>query len=116
MLYFIQSSSVPLKRAAADAANSNLAPVGINDNGKYLVDADSDPFFWMGNTAWEMHHRLTREEIETYLDDRQQKGINVILFKILFFELEDEPQHDNRYGDIPFIDQDITQPNEDFFQ
>ena len=112
----IHSGAASLEQVLAETDTNNLAPVAISSNGKYLVDAYGEPFFWMGDTAWEMHHRLTMEEIQTYLDDRQQKGINVILFKIPFFDLEDEPQHDNRYGDIPFIDQDITQPNEAFFQ
>ncbi len=112
----MQSGAASLEQVLAETVTSNLAPVAISDNGKYLLDVNGEPFFWMGDTAWEMHHRLTREEIVTYLDDRQQKGITVILFMIPFFDLADEPQHDNRYGDIPFIDQDITQPNESYFQ
>ena len=85
-------------------------------NGKYLVGVDGEPFFWMGDTAWNLTHRLTKEEIEAYLDDRQEKGFNVILFRLPLQDLEGEPQHDNRYGQVPFVNKDITKPNEDYFE
>ncbi len=93
-----------------------LAPVDVSVNGKYLVGVDGEPFFWMGDTAWNLTHRLTKEEIEAYLDDRQEKGFNVILFRLPLQDLEGEPQHDNRYGQVPFVNKDITKPNEDYFE
>lgn len=107
---------------AAGAASSlqddgeGLAPVAISESGKYLVDSAGEPFFWFADTAWDLTHRLTREEIEIYLDDRQDKGFTVILFRLPFRDLEREPQRDNRYGQVPFVDKDITQPNETYFE
>ncbi len=102
--------------AAPDLEGVGLAPVAVSENGKYLVDDQGNPFFWMGDTAWNLTHRLTREEIEAYLDDRQDKGFNVILFRLPFRDLEGEPQNTNPYGQVPFQDKDITQPNEDYFE
>lgn len=36
------------------------------------------PFFWLGDTAWLMLHKLTREEIDVYLTNRARKGFRVI--------------------------------------
>ena len=49
-------------------------PTRISDNGRYLVDKDGKPFFYMGDTAWELFHRLSREEADHYLEDRAEKG------------------------------------------
>jgi hypothetical protein len=42
------------------------------------VTADGRPFFWLGDTAWELFHRLNREEATRYLEDRASKGFTVI--------------------------------------
>jgi len=39
---------------------------------------DGSPFFWVGDTAWELFHKLNREEAELYLITRAQQGFNVI--------------------------------------
>lgn len=36
------------------------------------------PFFWLGDTAWLAAEKLTREEIDTYLLNRKEKGFRVI--------------------------------------
>jgi hypothetical protein len=30
----------------------------VSDNQRFLVMADGKPFFWTGDTAWELFHRL----------------------------------------------------------
>lgn len=86
----------------------------ITSDHHYLSYKNGDPFFWLGDTAWELFHRLKLEEIETYLENRKQKGFNVVQAVIL-------PEMDglrvpNRYGDVPLIDMDPTKPNEKYFQ
>jgi hypothetical protein len=31
---------------------------------RFLVTEKGEPFFYLGDTAWELFHRLTREEAE----------------------------------------------------
>lgn len=50
----------------------------VSDDRRGLVTEDGKPFFWLGDTAWEIFHRLTREEAIEYLDKRRQQGFNVI--------------------------------------
>lgn len=86
----------------------------VSDNGHYLEFENKKPFFWLGDTAWELFHRLTLEEIEQYLDNRKEKGFNVIQAVILA-EL-DGLRVPNMYGDLPLIDMDPQRPNEKYFK
>ena len=50
----------------------------ISKNGRFIVLEDETPFFWLGDTAWELFHVLNREEADLYLKNRAEKGFNVI--------------------------------------
>ena len=39
---------------------------------------DGKPFFWLGDTGWELFHRLDRGQATRYLEDRASKGFTVI--------------------------------------
>lgn len=86
----------------------------VSDNSRYLEYADGRPFFYLGDTAWELFHRLTREEADHYLANRAQKGFTVIQ-AVLLFELQDANPA-NAYDAVPLIDNDPSQPNEPYFE
>lgn len=50
----------------------------VGANGRHLVLEDERPFFWLGDTAWELFHRLDREDAEHYLRTRAEQGFTVI--------------------------------------
>jgi len=50
----------------------------VSSNGHFLEYADGCPFFYLGDTAWELFHRLNREEADLYLENRARKGFTVI--------------------------------------
>jgi uncharacterized protein DUF4038 len=50
----------------------------VSDHRRFLVHDDGSPFFYLGDTAWELFHRLTLSEAERYLRDRAAKGFTVI--------------------------------------
>ena len=50
----------------------------VADNHRYLEYENGDPFLYIGDTAWELFHRLNREEAELYLTNRAEKGFTVI--------------------------------------
>ncbi|NBD36238.1 MAG: DUF4038 domain-containing protein [Chloroflexi bacterium] len=56
--------------------------IGIEDevaaDRRYLEYDDGTPFFYLGDTAWELFHRLNREEAQVYLGNRAAKGFAVI--------------------------------------
>jgi len=81
---------------------------------RFLITEDGKPFFYLGDTAWELFHRLTREEATTYLQDRACKGFTVIQAVVLA-EL-DGLNTPNAYGHTPLHRNDPTQPNEAYFE
>jgi hypothetical protein len=87
----------------------------ISDNRRFLVHAASGkPFFYLGDTAWELFHRLNREEADLYLENRARKGFTVIQAVVLA-ELNGLTDP-NPYGHAPLHDLDARKPNEDYFK
>ena len=86
----------------------------VSSNKRFLVTKDGKPFFWLGDTAWELFHRLNREEADMYLKNRANKGFTVIQAVAL---AELDGLHDpNPYGEIPLEKDDPTKPREAYFQ
>lgn len=71
----------------------------ISENERFLVLEDGTPFFWLGDTAWELFHKLNREEAEHYLRNRAELGFNVIQ-AVALAEFEGITT-DNAYGRKP---------------
>src|SRR5690606_19330090 len=71
----------------------------VSDNRRFLVTDDGQPFFWLGDTAWELFHKLTREEAAHYLQNRAEKGFNVVQ-AVALAELEGLTVP-NAYGHLP---------------
>lgn len=90
------------------------AQLQVSPNKRYLQTAEGKPFFWLGDTAWELFHRLSREEAEKYLKNRSDKGFTVIQAVVL---AELDGLHDpNFYGEIPLENDDPEKPREAYFQ
>jgi hypothetical protein len=102
-----------LAAASPSAAQRPLPRLKVSDNQRFLVTADGRPFFWLGDTAWELFHRLTREDAERYLKNRAALRFTVIQAVALAeFDGLVEP---NAYGHTPLRNNDPTQPDEDYF-
>ncbi len=83
-------------------------------NPHLLATEGGDPLLIIGDTAWELFHRLTLPEIELYLATRARQGFNMIWANILpEFNGLTEP---NRNGDLPFEDLDPLKPVESYFE
>lgn len=86
----------------------------VSANHRFLVFEDGEPFFWLGDTAWELFHRLNLADASHYLENRQRKGFNVIQAVVLAeFDGLTVP---NTNGDLPLIDNDPLKPNEAYFR
>ncbi|MBV9848968.1 MAG: glycoside hydrolase family 140 protein [Armatimonadetes bacterium] len=85
----------------------------VSDNKRYLVHDGGSPFFYLGDTAWELFYRLGRAETERYLADRAAKEFSVIEAVLLseFGALE----RANAEGHLPLTDKDPARPEEAFF-
>lgn len=86
----------------------------ISENRRFLVWEDGTPFFWLGDTVWELFHRATLQEARVYLEDRRQKGFTVIQTMVL---AEFDGLHTpNIYGECPLHGDDPLQPNDAYFR
>jgi hypothetical protein len=86
-----------------------LATLKVDSGNRFLVTADGKPFFYLGDTAWELFHRLNREEATRYLEDRARKGYTVIQ-AVALAEL-DGLNDPNPYGNKPLIGNDPLRPD-----
>ncbi len=77
----------------------------ISENGRFLQHENGQPFFWLGDTGWLLFQKLNRAEVEVYLEDRRQKGFNVVQAMVLHVL----PQF-NFYRDSALVKNDPTRP------
>jgi len=88
-------------------------PLSVSANGHYLVTRSNKPFFWLGDTAWELIHSTTPEEADYYLTMRARQGYTVIQTVVL---AENSglsiPTPD---GLLPFENGDPDKPNAAYF-
>src|SRR3982751_3419367 len=90
-----------------------LPRLEVSDNKRFLVTEDGRPFFWLGDTAWELFHRLNREDADRYLRNRASLRFTVIQAVALAeFDGLTAP---NAYGETPLRNNDPAQPNEAYF-
>ena len=80
----------------------------VSDNQRFLVQEDGKPFFWLGDTAWQLFHRLNREEAARYLENRAKLGFTVIQ-AVALAELDGHADP-NPYGHLPLVDLDPARP------
>lgn len=103
-----------LAGATRGSAAAKLPRLKVSENHRFLVKEDGKPFFYLGDTAWELFHRLNREEADRYLENRARKGFTVIQ-AVALAEL-DGLHAPNAHGQTPFRNDDPAQPNEEYWR
>ena len=93
-------------------STSTFGQFQVSENRRFIT-RDGKPFFWLGDTAWELFHRLSKEDATYYFKKRSEQGFTVIQ-AVALAEL-DGLQTPNANGDLPLIDLDPTKPNEKYF-
>ena len=93
-------------------STSTFGQFQVSENRRFIT-REGKPFFWLGDTAWELFHRLSKEDATYYFKKRSEQGFSVIQ-AVAFAEL-DGLQTPNANGDLPLIDLDPTKPNEKYF-
>ena len=95
-------------------ASRSLPRITVHPDGHYLMTERGEPFFWLGDTAWELFHRLNRSEAVRYFANRQEKRFTVIQAVVLAeFDGLNAP---NACGERPLLDNDPARPNEAYFE
>lgn len=110
----MQHKLIPLMLLCTWTAAAQTPPrLKVAESRRMLITAEGAPFFYLGDTAWELLHRLNRTESEMYLKNRAAKGFTVIQTVVLA-EL-DGLTAPNANGDLPLMDRDPARPNEAYF-
>lgn len=76
----------------------------VSENGRYFTE-EGKPFFWLGDTAWLLFNKLSREQAGQYLEDRRKKGFNVVQVMVLH-----TVPSVNIYGDSSLVHGDLAKP------
>lgn len=95
------------------AKDDTLQKLRVAANNRYLEYSDGTPFFYLGDTAWELFHRLNREEADLYLANRAEKGFTVVQAVVL--AEANGLTAPNAYGDLALINKNPTTPNDAYF-
>ena len=72
-------------RSDADLRKSLSVALQPSECGRHLVryEKPNEPFFYLGDTAWELFHRLDDAEAEMFLRNRAAKGFNSVMVVVL---------------------------------
>jgi hypothetical protein len=119
LLALLCSTNLALAGPAEGEAHRSVKglKLGISANGRYFVDGQGKPFFYLGDTAWLLFQRLDHQEVDEYLKDRAGKGFTVIQAYVLRGLGERHPDGaTSLIGATPLIDRDPSRPNEAFFR
>ena len=85
---------------------SQVKRLSVSDNKRFFQDENGAPFFWLGDTGWLLFAKLTREEAAQYLEDRRQKGFNIIQVMVLH-----SLSATNVYGDSALWNKNVATPD-----
>lgn len=98
---------------AAQAYSAHLPALQVAAGGHYFTTSDGKPFFWLGDTAWELIHATTMDEADYYLTTRSRQGFTVVQTVVLA-EMDGITKQTPE-GLTPFIDNDPAKPNPAYF-
>ncbi len=90
-----------------------MGQIRVSVNGRYFVDEDGHPFFWLGDTQWELFCALPPDDARQILERRKRQGFNV--FQVMITGVGDGSKP-NAAGQQPWHDGDPASPNEAYFE
>jgi len=89
--------------ALAGTSTPPLSRIKVSANQRFLVTETGAPFFYLGDTAWALFSRLSREDAAIYLAKRSSQGFTVIQAALV-------SRSTNAYGKSPFLEDDPARP------
>lgn len=87
-------------------------PVKVSSNGRYFVDQNCRPVFWLGTTQWQLFREFTLEEARLIIEKSKDKGF--VFIQVMLMGVGDGTKP-NVYGQKPWINDDPLTPNEAYF-
>jgi hypothetical protein len=52
----------------------HMGPIQVSSSGRYIVDHCGKPFFWLGDTQWELFRAYSLADAQLILENRKRKG------------------------------------------
>jgi hypothetical protein len=84
-------------------------PLQVSGDRRFLVHADGSPFSWLGDTAWELFHRLTSGDAGAHLEQRASLGFTVV--QAVALAEFDGLRSPNAYGHRSLLEDDPARPD-----
>ena len=104
---------LPLAVGTNASAQEPTLPVRVSENGRYFVDQNGQPIFWLGTTQWELFHGFTQDEAKTIIEKSKAAGFSVI--QVMLTGVGDGTKP-NVYRQKPWLTNDPSTPNEAYFK
>jgi len=95
------------------AAEQPVYPVKVSENGRYFVDRNNNPVFWLGTTQWQIFREYNLSEARTILEKVKSHGF--IFVQAMLMGVGDGTLP-NVYGEKPWVNNDPLTPNEEYFK
>ena len=92
---------------------SSAPRLHVSPDRRRLVTGEGKPFFWLGDTAWELLHRLDDADTDHYLARRAAQGFNVI--QTVALAEFDGLRIPDAAGHLPFRGLDPLRPEEAYW-
>lgn len=89
-----------------------VGPIRVSQDGRYFVNQNGEPFFWLGDTQWELFLRFGEQDAASVCENRKSKGFSVLQIMMLGVGGGTKP---NAQGEKPFANDDPLTPNERYF-
>ncbi len=86
--------------------------IRVSDNGRYFVDQDGEPFFWLGDTQWDLFRDFTVEDAVAVMKRRKAQGFSVLQVMATGVGEGDKA---NVAGQRPWVEDDPARPNDAYF-
>ena len=119
-------ASAPWPRLSPDRPGPSHSPApdqpafltSVSDNGRYFLDQYGQPFLVRGDSPWALMTRLSPEEAQIYLADRERHGFNSLIVSLLGAEANGGPSDDGSTLDglRPFVEGDVVDWQELYWQ
>jgi hypothetical protein len=106
-------SAASLYLATVSLAGEPVYPLKVSDNGRYFVDQNGTPVFWLGTTQWQLFREYSVADARTILEKTKEKGF--AFAQVMLMGVGDGTKA-NTHGEKPWIDNNPLTPNEAYFK
>jgi hypothetical protein len=94
-------------------SNASIGPIRVGEDGHTFVDQNGEPWFWIGDTQWELFRGRTFDDAMMCIRKRKEQGFTSVQMMLTGIEVPWWATNVN--GDYVWINEDPLQPNEAYF-